>query len=75
MTMLKSYLEDNAYSLHWLPDYTKKTEAITAFIEDLNIDMLAIIKYKHNLFETIFNEPVIKNLTLHPKVPMLVIPE
>lgn len=75
MTMLKSYLEDNEYSLHWLPNYAKKTEAITAFIEDLNIEMLAIITYKHNLFETIINEPVVKNLVLHPKVPMLIIPD
>lgn len=75
MTMLENYLADYECSFHWLPDYTKKAEAITTFIEDLKIEMLAIIKYKNSLFEMIINEPVVKKLALHPKVPILVIPE
>lgn len=73
--MLEDLLQDGEYSLHWLPDYTKKAEAITTFIQDLNIDMLVIVKYKHNLFEALFKEPIIKNLALHPKVPILVMHE
>jgi nucleotide-binding universal stress UspA family protein len=75
MTMLENYLADYECSFHWLPDYTKKSEAITAFIEDLEIEMLAMVKYKHSLLETIINEPVIKKLVFHPKVPILVMPE
>ncbi|AXP82277.1 universal stress protein UspE [Mariniflexile rhizosphaerae] len=75
MTMLENYLADYECSFHWLPDYTKKAEAITTFIEELNIEMLAMVKYRHSLLETIINEPVIKKLAFHPKVPVLVIPE
>src|SRR5690606_32300008 len=34
MAALENYLADYNYSFHWLPDYTKKAEAITTFIED-----------------------------------------
>ncbi|PKQ45128.1 universal stress protein [Confluentibacter flavum] len=75
MTMLKNYLADYECSFHWLPNHPKKAEAIAAFIEDLEIKMLAMVKYEHSLLEMIVNEPVIKKLALHPKVPIFVIPE
>lgn len=75
MTMLGSFLANYDYSMHWLPDYTKKSKAIATFIEDLEIDMLAMVNYSHGLFESILNEPVIKKLAFHPIVPILVIPE
>lgn len=74
-TMLKEYLANYEHSFHFLPNYTKKSNAITTFIEDLNIDILAMVNYKHSLFESILNEPVIKKLVFHPTVPILVIPE
>jgi nucleotide-binding universal stress UspA family protein len=74
-TMLGSFLANYEHSMHWLPDYTKKSKAIATFIEDLEIDMLAMVNYNHGLFESILNEPVIKKLAFHPTVPMLVIPE
>lgn len=49
--------------------------AIANFIEDLGIDLLVMVNYKHGLIEKIVNEPIIKNLAYHPNVPMLVIPE
>lgn len=75
MTMLKDYLADYEHSLHWLPDYTQKSKAIATFIEDLDIDVLAMVNYRHGLFEKILNEPVIKKLAFHPTVPILVMPE
>lgn len=75
MTMLKNYLADYECSFHWLANNAKKAEAITTFIEDFEIDILAMIKYKHSIIEMITNEPVINKLTLHPKVPILIMPE
>jgi len=74
MTRLQEYLANYKHSLHWLPDYTKKAKAIDTFIEDLNIEMLAMVHYKHGLLEAILNEPVLKTLAFHPKVPILAIP-
>lgn len=73
MNMLKKCLEGYKHSFHWLPDDTSKSKAIAKFVDDLEIDILAMINYKHGILERILNEPVIKNLMFHPTVPMLVI--
>lgn len=73
--MLDTYLSNHKHVFHWLPDYTKKSKAIATFINTLKIEMLAMVNYKHSLFESLINEPVIKKLLFHPKIPILVIPE
>lgn len=75
MMMLIGYLGIHKHSLHWLPDYTKKSNAIATFIEDLQIDMLAMVNYKHGLLESFLNEPIIEKLAFQPTVPMLIIPD
>lgn len=75
MSVLKSYLADYEHSFHWLPNNTKKSNAIATFIDALEIDLLAMINYKQGILEKILSEPVIKNLAFHPTVPILVIPK
>ena len=75
LTVLKSYLNKFDFSLHWMPKYAKKEMEINDFIEELGIDILAMVKYKHSLVEKITKEPVIKKIGFNPKVPFLVIPE
>ncbi|WP_372937260.1 universal stress protein [Seonamhaeicola sp.] len=72
---LKSYLNNYEYTLHWMPDYANKTTEINDFVEELKIDMLAMVNYKHSFIEKIINEPVIKKIGFQPNVPFLVIPE
>tara|TARA_R110002049_G_scaffold279395_1_gene458364 strand:- start:13025 stop:13864 length:840 start_codon:yes stop_codon:yes gene_type:complete len=72
---LRNYLENFEHSFHWMPDYSKKVLAINDFIEELNIDILAMVNYKHSFIENIINEPVIKKIGFHPKTPFLVIPD
>lgn len=74
LAMLKAYLEDNPNSFHWMPDYTKKAKIIAEFIEELGIDILVMINYKHSFIESIINEPVIKKIGFHAAVPFFVIP-
>lgn len=73
--ILQNYLGDYEHSFHWLTDDTTKAKAIATFIDDLKIDMLAMINYKHGMLEKILKEPVIKTLAFHPTVPILVIPK
>lgn len=75
LTMLESYLEDYNYSLHFMPNYAKKTEEINDFIELLEINMLAMVNYQHSFIEGILKEPVIKKIGFHPLVPFYVIPD
>ncbi|WP_323789539.1 universal stress protein [Psychroserpens sp.] len=74
LAMLKTNLEDYPHSFHWMPTYAKKTKEINDFIEELDIDILAMINYKHSFIESIINEPIIKKIGFHPTVPFLVIP-
>jgi nucleotide-binding universal stress UspA family protein len=74
ITTLKSYLEGFEYSLHWVPDYSKKTNVIKDFINELEIDMLAMMNFKHSFIEQIFDEPVIEKIGFNPSIPFLVIP-
>lgn len=74
MDMLKTYFENIEHSFHWMPNFTKKSKAITIFIEDLNIDLLVMISYSHTFIESITKEPVINKMGFHPKIPFLVIP-
>ncbi|NEV94967.1 universal stress protein [Psychroflexus sp. YR1-1] len=74
LEMLKSYLKNYECSFHWMPDYAKKTQEINDFIEELDINMLAMINYKHSLIESIVKEPIIKKIGFKPIVPVLVIP-
>jgi len=74
LAMLKAYLEDHRHSFHWMPDNARKTEEINDFILRQAVDMLVMINYKHSFFESIVNEPIIKNMGFSPKIPFMVIP-
>ncbi|MEP3836748.1 MAG: universal stress protein [Algibacter sp.] len=74
LEMLKTYFTNYAYSFHWMPDYAKKTQEINDFIEELDINILVMINYKHSLIEKIIKEPVITKIGFKPLVPVLVIP-
>jgi MinD superfamily P-loop ATPase len=57
-----------------MPDYAKKTQEINDFIEELGVNILVMINYKHSLIESIVKEPVIKKIGFKPIIPVLVIP-
>ncbi|MFD2724680.1 universal stress protein [Hyunsoonleella rubra] len=73
--MLQDHLSDYEHSLHWMPKYDKIAVEIHDFIEELEIDILAMVNYKHSFLEKIIHEPIIKKIGFHPIVPFLVIPE
>jgi nucleotide-binding universal stress UspA family protein len=74
LAMLKAYLEDYPHSFHWMPDYAKKTQEINDFIAELDINILAMINYKHSFIDSIIKEPIIKKISFHPIVPFFIIP-
>ncbi|GAA4280955.1 universal stress protein [Gaetbulibacter aestuarii] len=75
LSSLQNYLDTYEYSIHWMPKYAKKAKEIHDFVDELEIDLLAMVRYKHSWVEKIMNEPVIQNIGFHPKIPFLVIPE
>jgi len=74
MAMLESHLKNYKTSFHFMPNYDKKSTAINDFIELTDINILAMVNYKHSFIEDIVKEPIIKKIGFHPLVPFLVIP-
>lgn len=71
---LKDYLSKSDHSFHRKPNYGTKYEVIHDFLKELNIDVLAMINYKHSIIENITKEPIIKNIGYQPSIPFLIIP-
>ncbi|WP_298516798.1 universal stress protein [uncultured Kordia sp.] len=75
LATLNEYLKNYEHSFHLIPNYATKETSIQDFIEELGIDMLAMVNYSHSFIDSILREPVIKKIAFHLKVPFLVIPE
>lgn len=72
---LKALLGNTAHTLHWLPEFRTKTEAIHTFITELGIGMLAMVKYRHGFLDSLLREPVIKKVSFTIEVPFLILPD
>ncbi|MFD0836081.1 universal stress protein [Mariniflexile aquimaris] len=71
---LNDSLKEYDHTFHWMPDYTKIANAIYDYVEELDIDILAMVNYKHSIIEDLVHEPVISKIGYHLKIPFLVIP-
>ena len=71
---LREYLAKIRHTIHWMPDFTNKTRAITDFIDELGIDMLAMIHYEHGFLEKLTREPVVEKVSFNINIPFLVLP-
>ena len=74
LATLLAYLELLPHSIHWMPNFSTKAEAIQAFLDELGIGMLAMVNYPHSFLERLLREPVIKKMVFNISIPFLVIP-
>lgn len=75
MNELKSQLVNHKHTFHWMEKSGTKSDEITEFVSAFEIDLLAMVNYKHSFIENLVKEPVIKKIGFQPTVPFLVIPE
>jgi nucleotide-binding universal stress UspA family protein len=59
----------------WLYDNVDIDEAISSFVQLEQIDILAMISYKHNAIVRLFREATLKNIAKHATIPLLIIPK
>ncbi|MGB3149091.1 MAG: universal stress protein, partial [Maribacter sp.] len=45
------------------------------FMDRTGVQMMALIRYHHTFWEKFIGEPVVKKMTFHTKIPLLVLPE
>ncbi|WP_299249664.1 universal stress protein [uncultured Aquimarina sp.] len=73
-TTLENFFKNVKFDFHVIPEFSTIEKGIQAFIEELEIDLLTMIKYEHSFIERLTREAVIKKVTFNTKVPFLVIP-
>ncbi len=73
--MLDDFLNPIAHQFHRLPYFSSKSDVMQFFLEEQNMDMLALVNYKHGFLEELIREPVVKRVAFHSKIPLLVMPE
>ena len=73
--ILLEYLNEVPHSLQRMPYFASKTDVINFFLEDAQIDLFAMIYYRHGYLEELVREPVVKRMAFHSEVPLLVLPE
>ncbi len=71
--VLLQYLSPFECTTHWMPLFKSKATVIEVFINELNIDMLAMVNYKHGFFAKITREPVVKRVAFNLNIPFLVL--
>lgn len=74
LSNLESMLTAINYRLHVIPHFNSIETALKMFNEELEIDVLAMIRYPRSFFEELVREPVIKKMAYHTKVPLLILP-
>lgn len=72
---LREYLAEIRNSVHWMPDFARKSEVIQTFIKELDIGMLAMIRYDHGFISRLIREPVIDDMCFDVDIPFLVMPD
>ncbi|MFC4633135.1 universal stress protein [Dokdonia ponticola] len=71
---LENLLVDVQCHFHVIPHFNTIETAITIFNDELEIDILAMIRYPKSLLQKIVREPIIKKMVHHTTIPFLVLP-
>ncbi len=72
---LLNYFAPIRTTLKSLPYFSSKSDVLQHYLVENDVDMLAMVLYRHGLLEELVREPVIKRMAFHTKIPLLVLPE
>lgn len=70
----KNDLSEYDTEFHFVPKRTNISKTLHNFIDNENIDLLALVYHKHAFLKQLFREPVVTRVGKHTHVPTLVIP-
>ncbi len=73
--LLKEFFGNLEITFHDLAFEVNVAYTLEKFITNNEVDLMAIIRYHHTFWEKVIGEPVVKKLTFHTKVPLLILPE
>lgn len=72
---LKKRLKGLKISFHKANMQVNVANSIDEFVHDNEVDMIALVHYKHTFLEKLTREPVIKNVGFRTEIPLLILPE
>ena len=70
---LQNYFEDLEHIHYYLED-KDVVHGLNEFIDEYNIDIVAMLPHRHNLFARVFKESTTKKMAFHTHVPLLTLP-
>ena len=73
--LLSEFLNPIKHQFHWMPYFTGKSDVLQYFLKEYDMDMLALVHYKHGFLEELIREPVVKRVAFHAQLPLFVMPE
>ena len=73
---LEKAFSDIDYRFVWLPEtQSEKSDIIHNYATENGIDLLSMLFYRHNFFDRLFREKVVKKIGFKTEVPFMIIPE
>ncbi|MEQ9583008.1 MAG: universal stress protein [Arenibacter sp.] len=75
LIILEERLAGNNYSLNELGFKGNIAQSVEQYVAETRADLLTMVRYQHNFWERIIDEPVIKKIAFHSMVPVLFLPE
>lgn len=73
--VLKNYFSTLDYSFYNAEFEEDISHSIEKYLSKNTVDLMAMIRYEHTFWEKVIGEPVIKKITFHSKIPVLILPE
>ena len=74
MEVLKKNFNEDVFVIDEIETNTTLSETITAFAEDQTVNMICLVNPAHSLIEKLTHEPVIKGVSFHSPIPLLILP-
>ncbi len=73
--VLKKYLNDFNLMFYNIDFENNIAHTLEKFVLNTEVAMIALIRYQHSFWEKMIGEPVVKKITFHTTVPLLILPE
>ena len=73
--ILKEYFSELDVTVEHIDFKNNIAHTLEKFIDTNNVDLMVLIRHHHTFWQKLIGEPVVKKMTFHTHIPLLVLPE
>ena len=73
--LLKEHLNGLDVTFYNIDFEANVAHTLEKFIDNTQVEMMALVQYQHSFWKKVIGDSVVKKMTFHTKVPLLVLPE